>query len=306
MRRVILVSKAAVLGEDGLFAPGCISALIRLRRGSDLALIEDSEDPRWPQAEAILRGENIVFRHASEMYELAGSDVFVLGDDAPSELGDSIKGALSTIDPWVVGWENAASNILAPIRVGQVSRQTSETSIVARVNLDGSGISDVDTGLGFFDHMLAQVARHSGADVMIDVSGDLHVDEHHTIEDTAICLGEAFAQAIGDKSGIERYSFVLPMDDSLAQVAFDWSGRSWLVWNATFSRERIGDMPTEMFQHFFKSFADAARCNINISVEGENEHHMIESIFKAFGRCLGAASVRRSDDGRIPSTKGRL
>ncbi|MBC8152036.1 MAG: bifunctional histidinol-phosphatase/imidazoleglycerol-phosphate dehydratase, partial [Bacteroidetes bacterium] len=163
------------------------------------------------------------------------------------------------------------------------------------------------TGIGFFDHMLDQVAKHSGADLTIRVQGDLHIDEHHTIEDTALALGEAFRRALGDKRGISRYGFLLPMDEALAQVAIDFSGRPWLVWDATFRREKIGDMPTELFFHFFKSFADAALCNLNIKVEGDNEHHKIEAIFKAFAKAIRMA-VRRDINqmDNLPSTKGVL
>ncbi|MCB0636325.1 MAG: bifunctional histidinol-phosphatase/imidazoleglycerol-phosphate dehydratase, partial [Lewinella sp.] len=160
--------------------------------------------------------------------------------------------------------------------------------------------------LGFFDHMLDQIARHSGCDLRVRVKGDLHVDEHHTIEDTALALGEAFAQALGDKRGLERYGFALPMDDALAQVAIDFGGRPWLVWEADFRREKIGEMPTEMFFHFFKSFADAARCNLNIKVEGDNEHHKIEAIFKGLARAIRMAKRRDVEGAQLPSTKGVL
>jgi imidazoleglycerol-phosphate dehydratase/histidinol-phosphatase len=174
------------------------------------------------------------------------------------------------------------------------------------LNLDGSGRHRINTGLGFFDHMLDQLAKHSGADMLIEVQGDLHIDEHHTIEDTAIALGEAFAQALGDKRGLARYGFLLPMDDALAQAAIDFSGRPWLVWEAEFTREKVGDMPTEMFYHFFKSFADAARCNLNIKCQGSNEHHKIEAIFKAVAKAIKAALQRDAAKMEIPSTKGVL
>ena len=183
-------------------------------------------------------------------------------------------------------------------------RNTSETSIHVEINLDGSGVSNISTGLGFFDHMLEQVARHGKLDITLTCKGDLHIDEHHTIEDTSIAFGEAILLALGNKKGIDRYAFVLPMDDCLAQVALDLGGRSWLVWDVEFTRERIGDMPTEMFHHFFKSFSDAAKCNLNIKAEGTNEHHKIESIFKAFAKCLKMAIKRDPDSNLIPSTKG--
>jgi len=194
-----------------------------------------------------------------------------------------------------------------PDRIGRVHRKTKETDIRITVNLDGRGRADIRTGLGFFDHMLEQLARHGACDLTIQVDGDLHIDEHHTVEDTALALGEAFLKALGDKRGIERYGFLLPMDDVLAQVALDFSGRSWLVWDADFARERIGDVPTEMFYHFFKSFSDTAKCNLNIKAEGDNEHHKIEAIFKALARAVKMA-VRRDADRMdvLPSTKGML
>ena len=191
-------------------------------------------------------------------------------------------------------------------RSAVVQRTTKETDISIRLNLDGTGQAKNDTGLGFFDHMLDQLARHSGCDLEVQVNGDLHIDEHHTIEDTAIALGEAFYQALGNKLGIERYGYCLPMDDCLVQVALDFGGRSWLVWEATFNREKIGEMPTEMFHHFFKSFSDAARCNLNIKAEGVNEHHKIEGIFKAFAKAIKMAKRRDPENMQLPSTKGTL
>ena len=188
-------------------------------------------------------------------------------------------------------------------RTGRVHRKTSETDILVEVNLDESGGSNISTGVGFFDHMLEQIARHGGIRMTVEVKGDLHIDEHHTIEDSGIALGEAFLQALGQKKGISRYGFMLPMDDCLAQAAIDFGGRPWLVWDADFKRERVGDMPTEMFYHFFKSFSDSAKCNLNIRAEGENEHHKIEAIFKAFARAIKMA-VKRGETTGIPSTKG--
>lgn len=190
-------------------------------------------------------------------------------------------------------------------RFATTIRQTSETRISCSLNLDGSGKAEISTGLGFFDHMLEQIARHGGIDLHIQTDGDLFIDEHHTIEDTAIVLGECFAQALGSKKGIERYGFLLPMDDCLAQVALDFGGRPWLVWEADFKREKIGEMPTEMFMHFFKSFSDGAKCNLNIKAEGANEHHKIESIFKAFAKSIKQA-VARTSGASVPSTKGVL
>lgn len=203
-------------------------------------------------------------------------------------------------------WEQICQFLTLPPRRVQHRRTTRETDVSIELNLDGSGQSDIQTGLGFYDHLLDQLARHGSFDVHIRTKGDLHIDEHHSIEDTAITLGEAFARALGDKRGIERYGFVLPMDDALAQVAVDLGGRPWLVWDATFHRERIGDVPTEMFVHFFKSFSDAARCNLNIQVRGENEHHQIESVFKAFAKVLKMSVKRDFNNRQLPSTKGIL
>lgn len=190
-------------------------------------------------------------------------------------------------------------------RIGQVSRQTSETDIFLRVNLDGSGRSQISTGLAFFNHMLTQIARHGGVDLDVQVTGDLEVDEHHTIEDTAIALGTALRSALGDKRGIQRYAFLLPMDEALAHVALDLGGRSHLVWDVPFARDSVGDVPTEMWAHFFKSFCDAAACNLNVKASGDNDHHIIESVFKGLARCLRDA-VRKGPDDSIPSSKGVL
>lgn len=191
-------------------------------------------------------------------------------------------------------------------RKATVERKTKETDIFISIDLDGSGITEIETGLGFFDHMLEQIGRHGDIDLIIKVKGDLQVDEHHTIEDTAIALGEAFHKAIGDKKGMERYGFYLPMDDSVAKVAVDFGGRAWIEWNAQFIREKVGDMPTEMFYHFFKSFTDNAKCNLNVHASGTNEHHKIEAIFKAFARAVKMAVIRSIISNKIPSTKGVL
>lgn len=204
-------------------------------------------------------------------------------------------------------WDAIYEFLRLPARTAGVERNTRETQIRVVLNLDGTGQADMHTGLGFFDHMLDQVAKHSGADLSIHVKGDLHIDEHHTIEDTGLALGEAFRQALGQKRGISRYGFLLPMDEALAQVAIDFSGRPWLVWEAEFRREKVGDMPTEMFFHFFKSFADTALCNLNIKVDGDNEHHKIEAIFKAFAKAIKMAVRRNIQElDNLPSTKGVL
>ena len=203
-------------------------------------------------------------------------------------------------------WKEIYSFLKLEQRIVTQRRITKETSINMKLNLDGSGKSHIDSGIVFFDHMLDQLARHGGIDLELIVKGDLEVDEHHTIEDSAIVLGEGFAAALGDKLGIERYGFCLPMDDCLAQVSIDFGGRNWLVWKAEFKREMIGKMPTEMFMHFFKSFSDAAKANLNIKAEGINEHHKIEAIFKAFAKAIKSAIKRDSDKMILPSTKGSL
>jgi imidazoleglycerol-phosphate dehydratase / histidinol-phosphatase len=201
-------------------------------------------------------------------------------------------------------WEDIHRYLTKAERKATVQRTTKETGINVLLNLDGSGKGAMKTGLGFFDHMLDQLARHGNIDLEVSVKGDLHIDEHHTIEDTALALGEAFLKALGDKRGIERYGYCLPMDDCLAQVALDFGGRPWLVWEAEFKREKIGEMPTEMFYHFFKSFSDAAKCNLNVKAEGTNEHHKIEAIFKAFAKSIKMAI--RKEGNQLPSTKGVL
>ena len=218
---------------------------------------------------------------------------------------NSDSSSISGLNPALItaSWNDIYRYLKTEPRRAKVNRNTSETKISVEVNLDGSGKSDISTGLGFFDHMLEQISRHGNIDLIIKADGDLHIDEHHTIEDVGITLGEAFARALGRKKGIERYGFLLPMDDSLAQVAIDFGGRPWLVWAVDFKREFIGDMPTDMFMHFFKSFSDSAKCNLNIKAEGDNEHHKIEAIFKAFARSIKMA-VKRGDEGGIPSTKG--
>ena len=203
-------------------------------------------------------------------------------------------------------WKDIYSYLKLEQRIVKKKRTTQETNIDIRLNLDGTGKGNIKTGIPFFDHMLDQLARHGGMDIDLNVKGDLDVDEHHTIEDTAIVLGEAFATALGNKLGIERYGFCLPMDDCLAQVAIDFGGRNWLVWNAEFKREMIGKMPSEMFMHFFKSFSDGAKANLNIKAEGVNEHHKIEAIFKAFAKAIKSAIKRDPQKMILPSTKGRL
>jgi len=219
---------------------------------------------------------------------------------------DKETGFENEIDKIVETWEEIYNYLKLPERKITHTRTTKETDITVEINLDGSGKTNIKTGLSFFDHMLEQIAKHGNIDLSINAKGDLHIDEHHTIEDTAITLGEAFAKSLGDKRGIERYGFCLPMDDCLAQVALDFGGRNWIEWQAEFKREKIGDMPTEMFYHFFKSFSDASKCNLNIKVEGQNEHHKIESIFKAFAKAIKISVKRDANNMSLPSTKGVL
>jgi imidazoleglycerol-phosphate dehydratase/histidinol-phosphatase len=203
-------------------------------------------------------------------------------------------------------WEEIYSFLKLGLRQVQHERNTKETKIKVTLNLDGTGKANIHTGLGFFDHMLEQIARHGSLDLDIYCEGDLHIDEHHTIEDVGLALGEAFANGLTDKRGMERYGFALPMDEAEAKVLIDFGGRNWIVWDATFSREKVGEMPTEMFFHFFKSFSDAAKCNLNISCQGENEHHKIEAIFKAFAKAVKMAVHRDPHSNQLPSTKGVL
>lgn len=260
-------------------------------------------------------------------YDLAGS--FVIGDRitdvqlaknlgckaiwlnndpelGAAEINDAVAALRSTIALESTDWKDIYEYLKLGERVIEHTRNTNETKIAIRIDLGGKGRASINTGLHFFNHMLEQLSRHSGIDLSITVEGDLEIDEHHTIEDTAIALGEAFSLALGNKLGIERYGYTLPMDDCLAQVAIDFGGRSWLVWDTDFKREKIGDMPTEMFYHFFKSFSDAAKCNLNIKATGENEHHKIESIFKALAKAIKVAVRRDPDNLQLPSTKGVL
>lgn len=272
-------------------------------------------DKSFPHENALTRKPGIAMltQYFSEEYDLANS--YVIGDRLTDVqlaqnmgaktifFGDSQPdSAFSSKD-----WDDIFSFLQMPPRAAEVNRKTSETEIYIKLNLDGSGQCKISTGLHFFDHMLEQLGKHGSTDLEIKVNGDLHIDEHHTIEDTALALGEAYLKALGDKKGIYRYGFLLPMDDVLAQVAIDFGGRPWIVWEADFKREKVGDMPTEMFYHFFKSFSDTAKCNLNVKAEGANEHHKIEAIFKALARAIKMAVMRDPRNiNQLPSTKGVL
>ncbi len=239
---------------------------------------------------------------------LGAKGIFINTDEAlgSDEIASKREELDSVIALQTTDWKTIYEFLKLEERSATISRKTNETDIYINLNLDGTGKSKIETGIAFFDHMLDQIARHGQMDLEIQVKGDLEVDEHHTIEDTAIALGEVFAKALGNKLGIERYGFCLPMDDCLAQVAIDFGGRNWLVWETEFKREMVGKMPTEMFFHFFKSFSDGAKANINIKAEGTNEHHKIEAIFKAFAKAIKVAVKRDTEKMILPSTKGML
>lgn len=264
-------------------------------------------NPAYDITNSFVIGDRITDMQLAKNLQCKG---FWLNIDA--SLGASeIKDTIAALKEDVIvletpNWFDIYNYLKLPPRIVTHQRNTNETKITVTVNLDGTGKATIKTGLGFFDHMLEQIARHGNIDLAVECNGDLHIDEHHTIEDTGIALGEAIIKALGDKRGIERYAFVLPMDECLAQVALDFGGRNWIVWDAEFNREKIGEMPTEMFYHFFKSFSDAAKCNLNIAVSGDNEHHKIESVFKAFAKCIKQAAKRDINNNALPSTKGVL
>ncbi|CAG5071116.1 Histidine biosynthesis bifunctional protein HisB [Dyadobacter sp. CECT 9623] len=325
---LVMVTNQDGLGTDSFpedtFWPAH-NKMLRTLEGENIHFSEILIDRSFPEDNLPTRkpGTGMLTAYLSDEYDLANS--FVIGDRLTDIQLAVNLGAKAILYADVLpetnvsadmnqcttlvskDWDSIYEHIKLPSRKASVERNTKETQIRIDLNLDGSGRSEIHTGLGFFDHMLDQLARHSGADLTIRVEGDLHIDEHHTIEDTALALGEAYRQAIGDKRGINRYGFLLPMDEALAQVAIDFSGRPWIVWDAEFKREKIGEMPTEMFFHFFKSFSDTSLSNLNIKVEGDNEHHKIESIFKAFAKAIKMA-VRRDLKALdfMPSTKGVL
>ena len=262
--------------------------------------------PAYDMAGSIMIGDRMT--DIEFAYNFGGKGIFIdtHEDLATDELKNDVSKLTETIALKTSSWKAIYEFLKLKDRTAEIARKTNETDIKIKLNLDGTGKAEISTGIAFFDHMLDQIARHGQMDLEVNVDGDLEVDEHHTIEDTAIALGEVYAKALGNKLGIERYGFCLPMDDCLAQVAIDFGGRNWLVWDADFKREMVGKMPTEMFYHFFKSFTDGAKANLNVKAEGTNEHHKIEAIFKAFAKAIKMAVKRDTEKMILPSTKGIL
>jgi imidazoleglycerol-phosphate dehydratase / histidinol-phosphatase len=311
-----------VTNQDGLGTPSypeetfwpVQNKMIEILKGEGIIFSEIFIDRSFPNENAHTRkpGTAMLVKYLAQGVDLESS--FVIGDRLTDiELAKNIgckaiyinKTKNPDADLCTTEWNDIYRFLKKRPRISRVERKTNETSIETEVNLDGTGSCTVNTGIGFFDHMLEQIARHGNIDLTITAKGDLDVDEHHTVEDVAITFGEAILKALGGKKGIERYGFTLPMDDCLAQVAIDFGGRPWLVWDVKFLRERIGELPAELIYHFFKSFSDSSKCNLNIKAEGENEHHKSEAIFKAFAKTLKIA-VKQTDNFNLPSTKGSL
>ena len=306
----VLVSNQDGLGTEsypeGDFWP-THNLMLDILKSEDVEFDDQCIDRSFPEDNLPTRkpGTAMLTKYMQGDYDLANS--YVIGDrKTDKQLAQNLGCKYLILGDNVQSWDEITELLFAGERTASVRRTTKETDIDIWLNLDGTGQCDINTGLGFFDHMLEQIGKHGNIDLKIHVKGDLNVDEHHTIEDTGIALGECIAKAIGDKRGIERYGYTLPMDDCLCSVCLDFGGRAWLVWDADFNRERIGDMPTEMFLHFFKSFSDAARINLNIKAEGENEHHKIEGIFKALARSIKMAVKRDIYKYQLPSSKGVL
>lgn len=282
--------------------------ILQTLEGEGVTFDEQLIDRHFPEDNAPTRkpGTAMVRKYMdSDDYDIANS--YVIGDrDTDRQFAENIGCKALILGKDGMTWDKIAELLFAGERIAEVKRTTKETDIYVRLNLDGTGRCDISTGLGFFDHMLEQIGKHGMMDLTVHTNGDLYVDEHHTIEDTAIAIGDCLLKALGDKRGIERYGYCLPMDDCLCSVALDFGGRPWLVWDAEFHREKIGEMPTEMFLHFFKSLSDSARMNLNIKAEGTNEHHKIEGIFKALARSLRMAVKRDIYHYELPSTKGLL
>jgi imidazoleglycerol-phosphate dehydratase / histidinol-phosphatase len=320
---LVMVSNQDGLGSDTYPIANFESVqnkLLAILEGEDIVFSKVHIDKSYSHENSANRkpGIGMLQEYFSEEYDLANS--YVIGDRVTDILLANNLGARSIFirnNEATAGYEDRISLIASrwddvyeflkrKQRLVKHCRDTNETSVQIELNPDGNGTNNISTGIGFFDHMLEQLSRHSLMDIKLVTRGDLHIDEHHTIEDTAIALGEAIGIALGDKKGMERFGYCLPMDDCLAQVAVDFGGRSWLVWDAEFKREKIGEMSTEMFYHFFKSFSEAVRCNLNIKAEGNNEHHKIESIFKALGKAVKMAIWRDPKNKNIPTTKGIL
>ena len=307
----IMVSNQDGLGTDSFpedtFWP-VHNFILQTLEGEGITFDRQHIDRHFPEDNSPMRkpGTGMLTEYIdNEEYDLKNS--YVIGDrDTDRQLAENLGCKAFILGQDGMTWDKIAEILFAGERTATCQRTTKETDIYVNVNLDGTGKTDIQTGLGFFDHMLEQIGKHGMMDLTIHTKGDLHVDEHHTIEDTAIALGECLLKALGSKRGIERYGYCLPMDDCLCQVALDFGGRPWLVWDAEFHREKVGEMPTEMFLHFFKSLSDAARMNLNIKAEGTNEHHKIEGIFKALARALKMAVRRDIYHYELPSTKGML
>ena len=307
----VMVSNQDGLGTDAFpedtFWP-VHNFILQTLEGEGITFDEILIDPHFPEDNAPTRKPNtgLVEKYMKDPdYDIANS--YVIGDrETDRKFAENIGCKSLILSDDGMSWDKISELLFAGERTAEVKRTTKETDIHVKVNLDGTGQCDISTGLGFFDHMLEQIGKHGSIDLLIHTKGDLEVDEHHTIEDTAIALGECILTALGNKRGIERYGYCLPMDDCLCSVALDFGGRPWLVWDAEFHREKIGEMPTEMFLHFFKSLSDAAKMNLNIKAEGQNEHHKIEGIFKALARSLKMAVRRDIYHYELPSTKGML
>ncbi|MBQ1581293.1 MAG: bifunctional histidinol-phosphatase/imidazoleglycerol-phosphate dehydratase HisB [Prevotella sp.] len=305
-----------VSNQDGLGTPSfpeetfwpVHNFILQSLKGEGIVFDDYKIDTHFPNDMSPMRKPNVGMLTEyidNPEYDIPNS--YVIGDrETDRQLAENLGCKALILGDNGMTWDKIAEILFAGERVAEVRRTTKETDIYVRIDLDGSGKCDISTGLGFFDHMLEQIGKHGMMDLTIHTKGDLFVDEHHTIEDTAIALGECILKALGDKRGIERYGYCLPMDDCLCQVALDFGGRPWLVWDAEFHREKVGEMPTEMFLHFFKSLSDAARMNLNIKAEGTNEHHKIEGIFKALARSLKMAVKRDIYHYELPSTKGTL
>lgn len=329
---LVMVTNQDGLGTDSYPEETFIgphNLLIETLKNEGVVFSEQCIDRTFPEENASTRKPNtgLLTKYIKGDYDLANS--FVIGDrltdmelaknlgakgiymknvndPGKAEVSRNENEILDVVALETTDWEEIYTFLKLGSRTASVKRTTKETDIAIELDLDGDGTCNIDTGLKFFDHMLEQIGRHGGLNLKINVKGDLEVDEHHTIEDTAIALGECFDKALGSKLGVERYGFFLPMDDCNAKVGLDFGGRNWLVWKAKFNREIVGDMPTEMFMHFFKSFSDAARCNLYIKAKGDNEHHKIESIFKAFAKAIKMAKKRNANEAFLPSTKGVL